>query len=120
MRYFQECHKAQFPLLFPLNFHSFHFHSGPLLFNIFLNDLFLFATNSYLSNYVDDNLLYGSRQKSEEKNRFYIVILKMLQNGFSENYMVLNQGKCHFMSLGKNTENQTFVNKNKIKKTNEE
>ena len=34
--------------------------------------------------------------------------------------MVLNQGKCHFMSLGKNTENQTFVYKNKIKKTNEE
>ena len=31
---------------------------GPLLFNIFLNDLFLFIPNSSLSNYADDNTLY--------------------------------------------------------------
>ena len=31
---------------------------GPLLFNNFLNDLFLFISNSSLSNYVDDNTLY--------------------------------------------------------------
>ena len=30
---------------------------GPLLFNIFLNDLFLFIYNSSLSNYADDNAL---------------------------------------------------------------
>ena len=30
---------------------------GPLLFNIFLNDLFLFIENSNLSNYADDNTL---------------------------------------------------------------
>ena len=28
---------------------------GPLLFNIFLRDIFLFLENSYLNNYVDDN-----------------------------------------------------------------
>ena len=32
---------------------------GPLLFNIFLNDLFLFISNSSLSNYADDNTLYS-------------------------------------------------------------
>ena len=26
-----------------------------------------------------------------------------------ENYMVLNAGKCHFMCLGNNTENKTFL-----------
>ena len=31
---------------------------GPLLFNIFLNDLFLFVENSDLSNYANDNTLY--------------------------------------------------------------
>ena len=33
---------------------------GPLLFNIFLNDLFLFVENSDLSNYANDNTLYSS------------------------------------------------------------
>ena len=28
---------------------------------------------------------------------------------FYENYMVLNAGKCHFMCLGNNTENETFL-----------
>ena len=32
---------------------------GPLLFNIFLNDLFLFVENSDLSNYADGNMLYN-------------------------------------------------------------
>ena len=32
---------------------------GPLLFNIFLNDLFLFVENSDLSNYADGNMLYS-------------------------------------------------------------
>ena len=27
---------------------------------------------------------------------------------FYENYMLLNSGKCHFMCLGKNTENETY------------
>ena len=28
---------------------------------------------------------------------------------FYENYMVLNLGKCHFMCLGQNAVNETFV-----------
>ena len=33
---------------------------GPVPFDIFLNDLFLFVENSDLSNYADDNTLYSS------------------------------------------------------------
>ena len=33
---------------------------GPLLFKIFVNDLFLFVWSSKLSNYADDNTLYAS------------------------------------------------------------
>ena len=33
---------------------------GPLLFSIFLNDLFLFVENSDLRNYADHNTLYNS------------------------------------------------------------
>ena len=48
---------------------------GFLLFNIFLNDLFLFISNSSLSNYADDNTLYtfGDNLKKIKDN---------LQNSF--------------------------------------
>ena len=39
---------------------------GPLLFNNFVNDLFLFVSNSYLSNYADDNTLYAFGHNLEE------------------------------------------------------
>ena len=40
---------------------------------------------------------------------------------FYENYMVLNSGKCHFMCLGKNTENETYFFKNtEMKNSSEE
>ena len=39
---------------------------GPLLFNIFLNDLFLFVENSDLTNYADDNTLYSSSNDLEK------------------------------------------------------
>ena len=38
----------------------------PFLVNIFLNDPFLFTTNSNLRNYVDVNNLYATRQKLGE------------------------------------------------------
>ena len=31
---------------------------GPLLFNIFLNDLFLYPEKTFVSNYADDNTFY--------------------------------------------------------------
>ena len=39
---------------------------GPLLFNIFINDLFLFVSSSNLSTYADDNTLYASGLNLEE------------------------------------------------------
>ena len=88
---------------------------GPLLFNNFVNDLFLFVSNSYLSNYADDNTLYafGYNDLEEIKNalRFdFDLVLK----SFEENYMVLNADKYHFMCLGKDTENETFIFNNLI------
>ena len=35
---------------------------GPLLFNIFINDIFNFVENTRLCNYADDNTLYSSHQ----------------------------------------------------------
>ena len=43
---------------------------GPLLFNIFSNDLFFFVSNASLSNYADDNTLYtfGDNLKKIKNN----------------------------------------------------
>ena len=49
----------------------------PHLFNIFLNDIFLFITSNNLSNYADNNTLYVSGQNiGRNKNKFYIAILR--------------------------------------------
>ena len=75
---------------------------GPLFFNIFINDLFLFIETTPLCNYADDNTMYSS-----DKN-FNIVISRLrhdftiISEWFYENYMLLNPDKCHFLSLGFN------------------
>ena len=81
---------------------------GPLLFNLFINDLVLFLSETFLSNYADDNNLYSI---GKELN----IIKEKLQKDFKvvtgwlyENYMSLNPTKCHYMCLGKNKENLTL------------
>ena len=49
---------------------------GPLLFNIFLNDIFYFENRSYLSNYADDNVLYAFGSKLEEVKQIFFVNLR--------------------------------------------
>ena len=66
----------------------------PLLFNIFINYLFRFASNSNLSNYTDDDILYAGSFNLEE--------VKKLVTGFDakccyENHIPLNVGKCDFV-----------------------
>ena len=81
---------------------------GPLLFNIFLNDLFLFVENSDLSNYVDDNTLYSSGNELEKVKQALRQNFEIVTKWFCENDMVLNSDKFHFMCLGHHTLNETF------------
>ena len=82
---------------------------APLLFNIFLNDLFLFVENSDLSSYADENTLYNSVSDLEKVKQTLRQDSQIITKWFYENYMVLNSGKCHFMCLGQNTVNEIFV-----------
>ena len=88
--------------------------SEPLLFSIFVNDLFLSVSSSNLSNYADDNALYISGYNLKEIKEVLLNDLNKVTEWFFENYMVLNSGKCHFMYLGKNIENETFTLKDTI------
>ena len=40
---------------------------GPLLFNIFLNDIFFFVNDSNITNYADDNTPYAAEDSVVEK-----------------------------------------------------
>ena len=48
---------------------------GPLLFNIFINDMFYFIENCYLCNYADDNTLYAfDCNRNVVKEKLYKVL----------------------------------------------
>ena len=79
------------------------------MFNIFLNDLFLFISKSHISNYADDNTLYALGDNLEDVKGNLLLDFQIVSDWFYENYMVLNAEKCHFMCLGKNTEEETFI-----------
>ena len=71
---------------------------GPLLFNIFICDLFLFIDDSEIANYADDNTPYTiGNDKNEVLEKLKISATKVFQ-WFSENAMKANTGKCHFIS----------------------
>ena len=70
---------------------------GPLLFNIYMNDIFFFIKGTELTNYADDNTLYAVNTNIDE-------IIKSLENDssilikwFSENYLVMNADKSHLL-----------------------
>ena len=93
---------------------------GPLLFNIFINDLFVFVSSSNLSNYADDNTLYASGFNLEEVKKCLSTDFDAVTKWFYENHMALNAGKCHLMCLGKDTRNETFIFKGVVMKNSKE
>ena len=78
---------------------------GPLLFNIFINDIFYFEDKSYLSSYADDNVLYAFGSNMTEVKDKLSQDLPKLSEWFTENFMILNPDKCHYMCLGKDAVN---------------
>ena len=70
---------------------------GPLLFNIFAKELFLFVSNSSLSNTVDDNTLCTLGDNLEKIENNLHNSFDIVSHWFYKNYMVLNTGECHIM-----------------------
>ena len=73
---------------------------GPLLSNIYINDIFLFIDNGFLSNYADDSTLYTIDSDSQNALDNLGKNFLNLKSWFFENFMVLNPTKCQFMNLG--------------------
>ena len=75
---------------------------GPLLFNIFINDIFFFLDKSKIANFADNNTAYAIENdimellKTLESETFTVL------NWFRMNEMKPNQGKCHLLVVDRN------------------
>ena len=72
---------------------------GPLLFNIFINDIFCFIQDTYICNFADDNSLYSIEDNLKQVNTILKKNFDFLQGWFYEKCMVLNPGKCHYLII---------------------
>ena len=73
---------------------------GPLLFNIYLNDLFFQLADTHVCNFADDTTLNACDLElpnilNELEDNALTAIL-----WFENNYMKLNESKCHFLTCG--------------------
>ena len=87
---------------------------GPLLFNIFLCDLFLIMENIDIASYADDNTPYTTRNSMEEVIQKLESAAKTLFQWFSDNQMKANPDKYHFL-CNSNSEVSLTIETQKIK-----
>ena len=94
---------------------------GPLLFNIYLNDLFLFVLDSKICNYADDTTIYVCDRDHENIiNRLENETL-ILSEWFQNNYLRLNGEKCHLMIFGEKSNDLSIkIGNTTIKESTEE
>ena len=59
---------------------------GPLFFNLFINDLFLFICFSTLSNYADDNNLFATETDIQLINQMLLSDFRTVNKWFYKNF----------------------------------
>ena len=87
---------------------------GPLLFNIFLADLFLIHSDIDIANFVHDNTPYLSAKNVEDVIESLERASLSLFRWFQNNLLKGNVGKCHFL-VSANKEASLHVNTFKTK-----
>ena len=86
----------------------------PLLFNIFINDLFLFIRKSGVCNLEDDNTLYSVVKNIENVISDLKTDLVGVMEWFKINSLKANPGKFQFMVLGYRDERSFNIHMNKV------
>ena len=81
---------------------------APLLFNIYINDLFMFVKDAQICNYADDTMIYACDTNIES----VIITLESdaleIAEWFPNNFMKLNGDKCHLMVFGDKSNDVTL------------
>ena len=70
---------------------------GPLLFNIFINDIFFFLNKCNITNFADDNTPYGIEKEIMQLLKDLEAETYTVLNWFRFNEMKPNQKKCHLI-----------------------
>ena len=76
---------------------------GPLLFNLFINDLFLFIEKANIGNFAHDNTSYSCNNNLQTILKNFMHDMINVLKWFKVNSMKANPKKFHFMILGKST-----------------
>jgi hypothetical protein len=82
---------------------------GPLLFNIYINDLLLFIQNSDICNYADDTTIYACDKKLDNITHKLENDCHVALDWFADNYMKLNADKCHLLVIGQRCDDPVTV-----------
>ena len=77
---------------------------GPLLFNIYINDLFYIPLDTKLCNYADDNTLYTCNISLNDLMENLESSASLVIDWCRNNYMKLNESKCHLLVCGNKEE----------------
>ena len=75
---------------------------GPLLFNIYICDMFYFLENFDIANYADDSTPYSARQNHDLVVEDLQVSSTIFFQWLKENYMNINSDKSHLLLSGNN------------------
>ena len=75
---------------------------GPLLFNLFINDIFLFIQEGSLCNFADDNTISISAENVNELHRLVQLNTNKCIEWFNSNHMTANPSKFQSLIVGKN------------------
>ena len=82
---------------------------GPLLFNIFINDMFYLMGEAEACNYVNDSTIYAC------DTTIKLAINKLEKHSsdvaswFSNNFMKLNEDKCHVILCGEKSNDHSVM-----------
>ena len=82
---------------------------GPILFNIYLNDLLWTINDSEVCNFADDTTLYACNKELSKVKENLESSSKVAINWFKTNYMKLNEEKCKFIICGKKDHLETVM-----------
>ena len=85
------------------------------MFNICINDIFLFPDDVHLNNYADSTTLYSIGENHNTNRNILNKKILSLQKWFYDIYMVLNPGKCCYMSFGSNPDKSHLILKDSTK-----